>query len=69
MLNSIIVNMQRKLKWNHQKLANKMVINTNHLVSTFRNASYDIKYKLFKTFAMPLYGYVLWDYSSVYIEK
>ena len=48
---------------------NEMVINTNHLVSTFRNASYDIKYKLFKTFAMPLYGCVLWDYSSVYIEK
>ena len=46
-----------------------MVINTNHLVSTFRNASYGIKYKLFKTFAMPLYGCVLWDYSAVYIEK
>ena len=37
---------------------NEMVINTNHLVSTFKNSSYDIKYKLFKIFAMPLYGCV-----------
>ena len=39
---------------------NEMVKKNNHLVSTFRNVSYDIKYKLFRTFAMPLYGCVFY---------
>ena len=34
-----------------------------------KHASFEIKYKLFKTYSMPLYGCVLWDHSSQCMEK
>ena len=43
--------------------SNELMMNTNHILSVFGNASLEVKYQLFKTFCMPLYGSVLWDYS------
>ena len=40
-------------------------VNVNSLKATFPNVSREIKYKLFKTFCMLVYGsMVLWNYSS-----
>ena len=39
-------------------------VNVNSLKATFPNVSREIKYKLFKTFCMSVYGSSLWDYSS-----
>ena len=43
--------------------------NLNHILAVFGNSSYKVKYKLFKSFCMPLYGCVLWDYTSKNIER
>ena len=42
---------------------------TNVLLSTFRNVNYDVKFKLFRTISMALYGSQLWDMSSKYVER
>ena len=42
----------------------KLIVNTNHILSLFKHASFEIKYKLFKAYSMPLYGCLLWDHSS-----
>ena len=47
----------------------ELIVNTNHILSVFKHASFEIKYKLFKTYSMPLYGCVLWDHSSQCMEK
>ena len=47
----------------------ELIANTNHILSVFKHASFEIKYKLFKTYSMPLYGCVLWDHSSQCMEK
>ena len=47
----------------------ELIVNTNHILSVFKYASFEIKYKLFKTYSMPLYGCVLWDHSSHCIDK
>ena len=36
----------------------------NLLIAQFANASHDVKYRLFKSFCMSLYGCILWDLSS-----
>jgi hypothetical protein len=41
----------------------------NVLIAQFKHAFPWIKYKLFKTFCMPLYGVQLWDLSNVAIES
>ena len=46
-----------------------MFVYTNHIISLFGKASYKVKYQLFKTYCMPLYGSVLWDYSQSSIEQ
>ena len=38
-------------------------MHTNHIISLFGKASYKVKYQLSKTYCMPQYGSVLWDYS------
>ena len=45
----------------------EMIVYTNHSIFLFGKVSYKVKYQLFKTYCMPLYGSVLWDYShSIY---
>ena len=34
------------------------------ILNTFQHANVNVKYKLFKSFCMPLYGSVLWDFES-----
>ena len=41
----------------------EMYKRTNCILSFFGYCDYEIKYKLFKTYVMPLYGSVLWDYT------
>ena len=44
-------------------------INVNMVKSHFKGLPPNIMYNLFKTYCMPLFGCVLWDLSSKYIEK
>ena len=37
---------------------------SNKMCSVFKGGQFDVKYQLFKTFCMPLYGSVLWDFSN-----
>ena len=41
----------------------------NMIKSHFKYASLNLKYMLFKTYCMPLYGSQLWDFSSEYVSK
>lgn len=43
-----------------------MYRNTNFLISTFSAANIDIRYSLFKTYCMSVYGAQLWDFSGKY---
>ena len=43
--------------------------NFNYILSTFHFCTYDIKYLLFQSYCISLYGCVLWDMSSKYITK
>ena len=47
----------------------KFIGNFNYLMATFLECTYEIKYKLFKTFCMDLYGCVLWNLSSNCMNK
>ena len=47
----------------------EIFVNTNHISHVFAKASYRVKYHLFKSYCLPLYGSVLWDYSHPCIEK
>ena len=49
--------------------SNELMMNTNHIMSVFGNASLEVKYQLFKSFCMPLYGSVLWDYSRSGVDS
>jgi hypothetical protein len=42
---------------------------TNMILSHFKHVSHDIKYELFKTYCMPLYGSQLWNYGSRHIDS
>ena len=48
---------------------NEIYVHTNHIHNVFGKASYRVKYQLFKSYCLPLYGSVLWDYSHPSIEK
>ena len=41
----------------------------NLLLSQFNKVNSDVKYQLFKSFCMSVYGCVLWDFSCQYVEK
>jgi hypothetical protein len=43
---------------------NKFNTQVNGIISIFNRSYHNVKYKLFKTYCMPLYGAVLWDFSS-----
>ena len=47
-----------------KNITDMFYVNVNSLKATFPNVSREIKYKLFKTFCMSVYGSSLWDYSS-----
>ena len=49
---------------NITKGVDSFLISVNGVINTFKSAHTDVKYKLFKTYCMPLYGCVLWDLSS-----
>jgi len=40
------------------------VVSFNGILTSFPEAHVNVKYKLFKTYCMPLYGCVLWDFTS-----
>ena len=41
----------------------------NGIIASFHDAFTDVKYKLFKSYCMPLYGCVLWDFESNFISR
>ena len=51
------------------KTISSFLVNFNYIMSCFNFCAYDVKYCLFKTYCMSLYGSVLWDMSGKYIEK
>ena len=44
-------------------------IKTNVLLSTFGNVNSKVKSEIFKAISMSLYGSLLWDLSSLYIDR
>ncbi len=42
---------------------------TNSVLSHFHHTCHDVRYKLFKTLCMPLYGAQLWDYGHKSTEQ
>ena len=51
-----------------EKVTNDFTYKVNNLISVFDCAYADTKYTLFKSFAMPLYGSLLFDHSSKDME-
>ena len=49
-------------------VTDKFCVAFNSLISVFGNLSCDLKYRLFKTYCMPLYGSVLWDLSDKSVD-
>ena len=47
---------------------NDFIKRVNVINAQFRSVFCSTKYKLFKTFCMPMYGCELWDFSSKYTE-
>ena len=41
----------------------------NGIIALFHDAFTDVKYKLFKSYCMSLYGCVLWDFESNFISR
>ena len=52
-----------------EKSVSKLSSNFNYLMSIFKDCGYEIKYKLFKTFCMDLYGCVLWKLMGNCINR
>ena len=52
-----------------EKGTNVFVVAFNGVNSCFNNTHIDVKYKLFKSFCMPLYGCVLWSFTSNQMSK
>ena len=47
----------------------EMYTKTNVLASTFGHCNFEVKYRLFKTYIMGLYGCVLWNLSPRYLDR
>ena len=56
-------------KYQIQSSINDFFSKVNMVSSHFKNVQFDVLYKLFKTYCMPLYGSQLWDHSNKYIDK
>ena len=79
--NGVLINVQKEAchlghpvgsQGNHiniEKGINSFVVAFNGVNSCFSNAHNDVKYKLFKSCCMPLYGCVLWDFTSKLMLK
>ena len=48
---------------------NNLYKNTNLLMSQFSKTNIDIKYRLFKSYCMSVYGSQLWDFSNKYCDR
>ena len=48
---------------------NTFIVAVNGIINTFHNCDVYVKYKLFKSFCMCLYGSVLWSYDSKSMKK
>jgi hypothetical protein len=57
--------MQRRI----QMAVSDLYKRTNVLMSQFYHAGYNVKYHLFKSHCMSLYGYHLWDLSKPFMEN
>ena len=47
----------------------ELYVNTNLLLSQFSACNIDVKYRLFKSYCMSVYGSQLWDFSSHHCER
>ncbi len=56
-------------KYQIQNSINEFFSKVNMVSSHFNNVQFDVLYKLFKTYCMPLYGSQLWDHSNKNIDK
>lgn len=52
-----------------EKAISVFVTNFNYIMATFGYCDYEVKYNLFKTYCMPLYGCILWDMTGKDIQK
>ena len=50
------------------EVTNKFILSVNYVLSVFSHCHASVKYRLFKTYCMPLYGSILWDFSSDRID-
>ena len=50
-------------------VTDNVCIACNAILNTFSKLSCTVRYKLFKTYCMPLYGFLQWDMSGHYVEK
>ena len=48
---------------------NDMYFRTNILMSKFRKCHYNVKYKLFKSYCMSVYGSALWNFEKVKVVE
>ena len=55
--------------FNVMDVISKFNVSFNGVLSNFKWCRSETKYKLFKSFCMPLYGSVLWDYSGKHVLK
>ena len=51
------------------EIFNKFIINVNSIISLFGKAHSNVKYSLFKSFCMALYGSSLWNFYSKGVRK
>ena len=55
---------QDRLSLSINSAISELYVNLNMLMSQFSNCDINVKYRLFKTYCMSLYGSQLWDYSN-----
>ena len=54
---------------NIQKNINDFISNVNTIICHFHMTNTEVKYKLLKSYCMPLYGCCLWDFSGQDVNK
>ena len=60
---------QDNLRKSIERSITELYVNTNMLMTKFAKCSITIKYKLFKSYCMSVYGSQLWDFSSKLCDK
>ena len=51
------------------EIINKFIINVNGIISLFGKAHSNVKYSLFKSFCLALYGSSIWNFDSKGVRK